>query len=71
MAVSKKERKIVDWTSDHYILIVGTCCFCVFIQGISKIRVEPEFTKGLLQKINGPQFSEEVFDVVQARVSMF
>ncbi|XP_076461622.1 sorting nexin-13-like [Babylonia areolata] len=37
-------------------------------KGISRIRIESEFTKGLLQKIKGPVFSEDVFDVVQARV---
>ncbi|KAK7111008.1 hypothetical protein V1264_014794 [Littorina saxatilis] len=37
-------------------------------KGISRIRIEPEFTKGLLQKIKGNMFAEDVFDVVQARV---
>lgn len=41
---------------------------CVFLQGISRIRIEPEYTKGVLQKIKSKTFSEDVFDVVQARV---
>ncbi|KAL8566062.1 hypothetical protein ACOMHN_012847 [Nucella lapillus] len=37
-------------------------------KGISRMRIESEFTKGLLHRIQGSQFSEDVFDVVQARV---
>ncbi|XP_025093376.1 sorting nexin-13-like isoform X1 [Pomacea canaliculata] len=37
-------------------------------KGISRIRIEPEYTKGVLQKIKSKTFSEDVFDVVQARV---
>ena len=44
--------------------------FCLCVQGISRIRIESEFTKGLLQRIKGQMFSEDVFDVVQARVGI-
>nr|KAG5714324.1 hypothetical protein BaRGS_018541 [Batillaria attramentaria] len=37
-------------------------------KGISRIRVESDFTKGILQKIKCKHLSEDIFDMVQARV---